>query len=111
MTKRQRELVRAVIECQLEGRTLKRKELAARLGIEGHTVSRLLRRAEAQGLLVCDDPNYQAYHSLRVIWPAKNLICPPYKVLWEMVDGRLVYSPRDVGPFPLDHQKGDFSAL
>lgn len=113
MTKRQREVARAVIECQLEGKIPSLKRLAKRLRLKRpRCVGQHLMNLERQGIIEREGKGTYSNETrtLRVIWPAKNLIRPPYRVLWSMNDGRLVYAPKDVIPRRLDHQNGDFCA-
>lgn len=110
MTKRQAEVVNAIIALQSQGCAPSRDQLATRLGIGGRAVQRHLFNLEAQDRITREGTSGYSYGTrlLRVIWPAKNLIRPPYRMLWEMVDGRLVYGPRDIRASRRDQQKQVF---
>lgn len=112
MTKRQAEVARFFLEHQLRtGRTPTTVEAGASFGTTGNAISCHLYSLERQGIIrrFGEGTISNEGRRIEIVWPAKNLIRPPYKVLWETVNGRLVYSPRDVLPSQLDQQKEEIS--
>lgn len=107
MTGRQRRILQAILHYKEQhDYPPALGDVAELLGISKSTAWYGERSLKAEGYLGRDGFGGEARRCLRVLKLPYRLIKPPYTVLWQMVNGRLVYAPRDV---PLDHQKEEIS--